>query len=282
MRAIAADPLVAAELTAMAADYGATPAELALSALDEEDSLPGPQRVFPGGFGQLAELLADGLQIRLNTTVTSISLRDPQRVAVRAADRVWNASAVILTVPLGVLKAGAIVVDPPLPPVTRQAIGALGFGRYEKLVLRFDSPCWDDVDQSVVVDAPFFRDWYNLHRVTGEPVLMGLNGAGAAVSLDGLSVDRQAAAGADVLRGVYGPRFTPPLAALASAWGADPLSRGSYSFTAPGSGPGDRTALGDPVDGRPWLAGEACHPTLHSTVHGAYASGRLAAEQACG
>ena len=28
-----------------------------------------------------------------------------------------------------------------------------------------------------------------------------------------------------------------------------------------------------------WLAGEACHPTAHSTVHGAWLSGQAAAEQ---
>ena len=34
-------------LTEFAADYGATPDQLALSALAEDDSFSGPQRVFP-------------------------------------------------------------------------------------------------------------------------------------------------------------------------------------------------------------------------------------------
>ncbi len=58
------------------------------------------------------------------------------------------------------------------------------------------------------------------------------------------------------------------------------FSRGSYSFTAVGSGESDREALSEPIDGRLWLAGEASHPTFHSTVHGGWLSGRAAAEQA--
>ena len=62
------------------------------------------------------------------------------------------------------------------------------------------------------------------------------------------------------------------------SWG----SRGSYSFTAVGSGEADREVLAEPIDGRLWFAGEAAHPTQHSTVHGAGSSGRSAAQQAAG
>ena len=38
--------------------------------------------------------------------------------------------------------------------------------------------------------------------------------------------------------------------------------------------------MANPVEGRLWLAGEAAHPDLHSTVHGAWLSGLAAAKQA--
>lgn len=43
--------------------------------------------------------------------------------------------AVLVTVPLGVLKAGTIVFDPPLPPWKASAISKLGFGNLNKVPL---------------------------------------------------------------------------------------------------------------------------------------------------
>lgn len=282
LRELARTPEVAAALNTYAGDFGAGPADLALSALEEDDAFPGDQRVFPGGYGQLAQRLAATLPVRLNTRVTGVSLRDPGRVTVDTAAGTWRAGKVIVTLPLGVLKSGAVRFDPPLPPAHRRAIEAIGFGRFEKLVLRFDTAFWDDADQIQVVGPPGepFTGWYNLSRVTGKPALMALNGGDAAVATDGMSLDRQTALAVEVLAGIYPGRFRPPVAAQASGWWADEFSRGSYSFTAVGSGEGHREALAEPVDGRLWLAGEAAQAQFHSTVHGAWLSGRAAAEQA--
>ena len=276
-------PAVLAGLTEIAGDYGATPQQLALAALDEEDGYAGAQRVLPGGYAQLTDRLAEGLDVRTGVVVTEVSLAAADRVEVRAGDRRWTAGAAIVTVPLGVLKAGAIRFDPPLPERHRRAVDALGFGRFEKLVLRFAEPFWDDVDQIRVDGAPGapFAGWYNLHRVTGEPVLMALNGGAAAAALDGLPPRRIAELGARVLAGVYPGRFREPVAAQSTDWWGDEFSRGSYSFTAVGSGVGDREALAESIAGRLWLAGEAVEADLHSTVHGAWISGRAAARAAC-
>lgn len=278
---VARTPAVAAALTDYAGDYGATPDELALSALDEEDSFGGAQRVFPGGYGQLTQRLADGLPVQLNVAVTAVSLTAKDHIAVDTVGGRWRARKVIVTVPLGVLKSGTIRFDPPLPAGHTRAIDRLGFGRFEKLVLRFDSVFWDDVDQIQVTSRPGspFNGWYNLARVTGAPVLMAINGGAAAAALGEMTVQNQTDSAAEVLAGIYPGRFRPPLAAQASHWWTDEFSRGSYSFTAVGSGEQDRETLAEPVDGRLWLAGEAQHPTLHSTVHGAWLSGRAAGNQ---
>lgn len=278
---VARTPAVAAALTDYAGDYGATPDELALSVLDEEDSFGGAQRIFPGGYGQLTQRLADDLPVQLNAAVTSVSLIAKDHVAVDTVGGRWRAAKVIVTVPLGVLKSGTIRFDPPLPAGHSRAIDRLGFGRFEKLVLRFDTAFWDDVDQIQVTSRPGapFSGWYNLARVTGAPVLMALNGGAAAAAVGEMTVQNQSNLAAEVLAGIYPGRFRPPVAAQASRWWTDEFSRGSYSFTAVGSGEQDRETLAEPVDGRLWLAGEAQHPTLHSTVHGAWLSGRAAGSQ---
>ena len=282
IRDIARTPAVAAVLNTYAGDYGATGETLALRALDEDCYYPGAQRVFPAGYGQLTQRLADDLPVRLKTQVTGIELRDDDRVVIDTDDGQWRAARVIVTVSLGVLKSGAIRFDPPLPPGHRRAIEAIGFGIFEKLVLRFDTAFWDDVDQIQVIGSPGepFTGWYNLNRVSRTPALMALNGGSAAAAVSGLPLDRQTALATEVLAGIYPGRFRPPVAAQASEWWTDEFSRGSYSFTAVGSGDDDREALAEPVDGRLWLAGEAAHEQFHSTVHGAWLSGEAAAKQA--
>jgi polyamine oxidase len=70
--------------------------------------------VITSGYDAIPRLLADGLPIVLNTTVTSVS-RQRNSVQVRAGEHTFEGPAAIVTVPLGVLKAASITFDPPLP-----------------------------------------------------------------------------------------------------------------------------------------------------------------------
>ncbi len=51
----------------------------------------------------------------------------------------YRAEAVLVTVPLGVLKENVIAFDPPLPEEKQSAIDRLGFGNLNKVKLRFFS-----------------------------------------------------------------------------------------------------------------------------------------------
>ena len=97
-----------------------------------------------GGYRRLVEALAAGLDLRLGVGVTEIAC-SADGVRVRCADgRVEEGSHVVVTVPLGVLKRGGVRFSPALPPGRRAAIGRLGFGRYEKVAMRFAEPFWRD------------------------------------------------------------------------------------------------------------------------------------------
>ena len=61
-------------------------------------------------------------------------------------------------------------------------------------------------------------------------------------------------------------------------WGADPFSRGSYSYALPGKAD-CRAALAAPIENRLFFAGEACSVNFYSTAHGAYFTGIAAADQ---
>lgn len=56
------------------------------------------------------------------------------------------ADAVVVTLPLGVLKAGKVSFSPPLPAPKLAAIGRLGFGVLNKVYLRFSKPFWEEAE----------------------------------------------------------------------------------------------------------------------------------------
>ena len=70
---------------------------------------------------------------------------DGVRVHTRGGGEGLQADAVLVTVPLGVLKAGALKFAPPLPPWKKEATSRLGFGPIEKVVLLFSRRFWVEV-----------------------------------------------------------------------------------------------------------------------------------------
>ncbi|MCW4384251.1 FAD-dependent oxidoreductase [Salinibacterium sp. SYSU T00001] len=114
----------------------------------------------------------------ITTTEHGVSLR-----LVRGES--YSAERVVVTVPLGVLKAGTIEFEPPLPFSHRGAISALGMGLQDKVLLRFEKPFWStDAAVWTVIDGDTdFPLWLNLLPATGEAILVGLTGGEAAQRL---------------------------------------------------------------------------------------------------
>ena len=95
-----------------------------------------------GGYRRLVDAMATGADLRLGVEVTEVE-HSADGVRLRCADGTSEeGSHVVVTVPLGVLKRGAPRFSPALPPDRLAAIGRLGFGRFEKVALRFDEPFW--------------------------------------------------------------------------------------------------------------------------------------------
>ncbi|MDY6997974.1 MAG: FAD-dependent oxidoreductase [Actinomycetota bacterium] len=266
--------LVASEISA---EYAADPARLSLRWFGGEGELDGPDVLLPGGYGQLVEHLSRGLQITTDTVVTRIDHRGPA-VTVTAEDGTVTADRVIVTVPLGVLKAGGIEFDPPLPGDKRRAIERLGFGVLDKVVLSFDEVLWPvgpDVFGIAGAGQPV-SNLVNGLRFTDTPLLVGLRGGADASSRERLS-DREAV---DEVLATLG--LPEPVGAIVTRWAADPFALGSYSFLAVGSSPDDQQALAAPVGDRLGFAGEATNPEFFATVHGAYLSGLREANRILG
>jgi hypothetical protein len=147
-----------------------------------EDGGDSGDRMVVGGYQRLVVDALEDLDILPSSTVTSVISSD-RGVSLRLArGESLSADRVVITVPLGVLKAGTIQFDPPLPFSHRGAIDALGMGRQDKLVLRFEAPFWSTTATrwDIVGTDTDFPLWLNLEPLTGEPVLVALFGGESA------------------------------------------------------------------------------------------------------
>ena len=271
------DPLIQwAVASEIVGEYAADPDELSLKWLGNEGEFGGGDLILPGGYQQLAQHLARGLTIKLGAEVRKV-IHSDSGVRLETTQGAVDADRVIITIPLGVLKAGTIAFDPPLPEEKQAAIERLGFGLLDKVVLKFDQPFWPDADVIGLVgsDQPVSM-LINGETFADAPLLVGLRGGREAREREALT-DQDAVA--QVVTALNAPN---PTGSLVTRWAADPFARGSYSFIAVGSSPDDMEALAEPVGERLLFAGEATNPEFFATVHGAYLSGMREADRILG
>ncbi|WP_338693479.1 NAD(P)/FAD-dependent oxidoreductase [Streptomyces sp. Q6] len=262
---------------------GAEVEDVAAHALDE-DAIEGDEVIFPGGFDALPRAFAEGLDVRTGTTVTAVT-RSADGVRVDTEVGSFDAAQVIVTVPLGVLKAGAITFTPALPDAVAGPIDRLGMGVFNKVFLQFPKRFWQDgvyaIRQHGRAGFPW-HSWYDVSVVSGEPMLLTFAGGAWGREIERRTDDEVVASVLDSLRALYGAGVPDPVAHWITRWGSDPLALGSYSYVAVGSSHDDHDALAGPVDGVLHFAGEATYGHEPATVHGALLSGHRAAERILG
>ena len=260
-------------------EYAASADQLSAKTFDEGNYSGGDQDVVTNGYDSLPRLLANGLRIVLNTPVTAIARRDSS-VIVRAKDRSFEGPAAIVTVPLGVLKSGAITFDPPLPDQHTHAVNALGFGVLSKSYFRFSRRTWDEENafyQFLGTDPGVWSQWFSLPSAAG-PIVLAFNAGDRGRSAESSAPKDLMAGALPIARQLFGDDISP-VEVTTSTWTIDPYARGAYSFHAPGSGLDERRQLQEPISDRLYLAGEAVGVNNPATVTGAVFSGRYAAGQ---
>lgn len=235
------------------------------------------------------------VQLRLGTIVTQVRWRRGKvMVRSRGTDGrhdEHHATAAVITLPLGVMRAGTVRFDPPLRGKQR-LIARMGWGRTERVLLRFRAGFWSgslpppelaagDGRAFGFVHAPHepFPVWWATHPPA--PVLTGWAGGSAA---DALAPLRPAAIGDAAIRSLAAIFQVAPTRLRRALvdwrrhdWTRDPFARGAYSFVAAGAEDAAER-LAEPVQDTLFLAGEATHSDA-GTVHGALDSGLRAARE---
>ncbi len=261
-------------------EYGGAAHRLSAWSVEDGDEFDGADVLFPGGYGQLTDHLARGLDIVTGAAVSEVRWgAKGVEVNLRMGGAI-RADRVIVTVPLGVLQQGGIRFVPELPAAKRTAIGRLGMGLLNKHFLRFDKAFWPPGTDwfELLKETPGkWSQWVSLSKA-GAPVLLGFTGADVAREVERLDDGAIVAEAADAIRAMFGSSAPGPVGWQLTRWSMDERALGSYSYNAVGSGRADREELARPeAGGALCLAGEACSAAYPGTVHGALLSGRAAA-----
>ncbi|HEV8702088.1 MAG TPA: NAD(P)/FAD-dependent oxidoreductase [Candidatus Polarisedimenticolia bacterium] len=239
----------------------------------------GEDRPVRDGFGALVRRVFANVPVTLGTRVRRIALTGA-RPRVESDAGAAEAPQILVTVSTGVLRAEAIAFAPRLPDWKLRAIEALPMARALKVGLEFTR----DVTG---LEGPAFLTAMTGHGGDAMDVEIWPPGwDGATCYLDGDLARRLEEAGGraveefalDTLAGIFGTSVRDALRTRArTGWNQDDLTRGTYSAPLPGHADA-RAALGRPLDGRLFFAGEAISIAWAGDAHGAYQSGTDAAE----
>ncbi|XP_037943146.1 peroxisomal N(1)-acetyl-spermine/spermidine oxidase-like, partial [Teleopsis dalmanni] len=223
--------------------------------------------------------------------------------------RTYYAEHVICTIPLGVLKCThKTLFDPELPHYKREAIENLMFGTVDKIFLEYERPflsadiseimlLWDDEDdyESSTTDMQrtsveylsknWFKKIYSFAKMS-DTLLLGWVSGREAEFMETLSHEVVAEKCTEILRTFLKDPYVPkPKRCVCTSWHSQPYTSGSYTSIPVGATQEDIDNLAQPLYASPHatkpvvvFAGEHTHSSFYSTVHGAYLSGRTAAQ----
>ncbi len=267
--------------TLAAIGWSADLEELSVQGTEEETSEGDGERNFrvAEGYSRVVEGLASrGLDLRLSHPVERIRWNE-RGVTVVAAGRTFDAAYAIVTLPLGVLQAGTVEFDPPLPPSLQEAIDGLRPGRAFRVAFCFRTEIWpEEVGCIFTAEPRGVWERPGLGYGSRRPVFTALVGGRDAGRLSALGPDGAVREILARLSKVVGRELGGEVTETRVIdWTRDPFSLGAYSFTPVGAA-GLRARLSEPVCNVLFFAGEATSVTQPGTVHGALASGYRAAD----
>jgi monoamine oxidase len=193
-----------------------------------------------GGYGSLVDFLAKGCRsqgagIKLKTVVKAIDYAGVGAIVRCANGDAHACDAVVLTVPLPLLK------DIALPSMERERAAAaahIGFGNVIKILMRFETRWWLD-ERTDLADLTFLLSeeripvWWTQHP-TELPVLTGWFGGPKTAGMAHLDEQGLTEAGLASLADIFGldPKQLARslVAAKAINWAKDRFARGAYSY----------------------------------------------------
>lgn len=250
---------------------------------DDPHELPGPHCFAAGCNGQLIRELCKDLPIFYNSVVSEIKRYSDGVKIYTKNKKVYMADAVVVTLPLGVLKKGTVKFDPPMSERKRGAISRVGFGNLNKVIMYFPYAFWGtnlDIFGHINEDPSMRGEnfmFYSYAGISGGAQLTALTSGKAALKHEERSTNECALRMLEILRKIFEPKgvkVPAPFHVIRTCWGSDPMAFGAYSSMPVGTlGGKDYDILSENISGRIFFAGEATTKKFPATMHGAFYTG---------
>lgn len=229
------------------------------------------------GLGAVVSAAARDLPVTCGARVSAIDWRGDTVRIDSTAGRI-EAAAVIVTVPTTVLARGAIRFTPALPAAHEAAFSNLPLGVVNKVFFRIERGRFATGEPHHFLGATdTTRTCSWLARAADQPLLTAFFGGDLSWELE--QRGELTTFARDELKRIFGNAVLDELGpALATRWGSDEDSLGSYSAARPGHA-NCREQLAQAVSPRLHFAGEAASVNYYGTLHGAWLSGVAAADK---
>jgi len=242
---------------------------------NEGEEFGGEERISVNGYDTIPSYLAIGLNVQLNQKVTKIDYSNT-KILVSHNGTVTEADYVLVTVPLGVLKANKIDFVPSLPNTKQNAIQKVGVNCVNKFLLTWETAFWDD--EQYICYTPDIKDKFNyfVNVKKYQPTvnaLMTFAYADKARQTENMTDQQIIEEIMTHLRDIYGNDIPYSKNILRTKWQTNEYSYGSYSYTAVGTEMRHFDDLAEEIDDKIFFAGEHTEIDYFSTAHGAYLSG---------
>ena len=206
---------------------GADSDQVSAKLMNDYYKFKGEEHFVLKGYSQICEALTlSGFPITLSEAVSTLDYTSPGPLkTLTKSGKTYESEHVIVTLPLGVLKAGDVTFVPPLPKSKLASIARLGVSLMDKLYLEFegDQPFWStEVDLMNIIqdDWTLIVNCYKLH--TGRPVLLMFNYGSRCIKYAKYSDEDLVESALTALRKIFPGKELPPVKSfLRTNWGDD-------------------------------------------------------------
>ena len=257
-------------------DTGGDISKLSSKHFYDDEAFRGKDVIVTNGYDKVANLLGQGLDIRLNSRVTEINYTATKSL-VKVNGNSIEADYVIVSVPLGVLKNNSISFQPSLPASKLSAIQNIQMGNVNKFLFIWDTPFWDTNIQYIGY-TPDTKGKFNyfMNMMKFLPTINGLMtfafGDYATVT-ETMTDDQINSEVMAQLKTIYGNSIPNPTTMLRTKWGQNINTFGAYSFATNGTTSADFDTMATEINNKLFFAGEHTERDYRASVHGAYLSG---------
>lgn len=183
-----------------------------------------------GGYDQVVNVLAKGLDVRLGRPVTHVSVSSAG-VEVQAGGDRFGGRKLVVALPAGVLQQDTIVFDPPLSSQIRSRLAEVVYLPVFKGLLEFDEPVLPDggayVDTFSLNPPALWNGSAGTPDYSGQIVVAWATGDPARELL-AMSEEDRLASSLEAIRSAAGDDGLETVTASTYDWSLDPFARGAY------------------------------------------------------